>query len=93
MSLVTRKPDFVAGEQQKLKLVNASAQSDQCLCYLFTCYMQNFIILAYLCSRAYWFDSHLIGNFEDKLFQDKFKLSDVVFIMLIDIKCQHLLAF
>ena len=48
LGLVTRKPDFVASEQQRCRLVYVAAQSDQLLCYWLsikyynlTCYMPD----------------------------------------------------
>ena len=57
MGLDARKPDFVACEQQRRRPAGAYAQSDQHLCFSLsgkhnstTSSMQNFNILASLCS-------------------------------------------
>ena len=60
-------------EQQRRRPACASAQSDQRLCYsLFgkyhinACYKWNFNFLASHCSWAGWFESHFVGNPEDR---------------------------
>ena len=73
-------------KQQGPRPACASAHSDQRLCYsrigknsIWTCYERNFIILASLCSQAGWFESHFIGNPEDRLSCDEAHLI-VVFL-------------
>ena len=60
-------------KQQRCRADCASAQSDQRLCFsLFgkyhiqTCNKRNFNFLANLCSRVGWFESHFVGNPEDR---------------------------
>ena len=69
--VVARKPDFFVCQQQRRSPAWASVQSDQHLCYLpsekydsYNCHMQNFMILASLCSWAGRFEHNLIGNSE-----------------------------
>ena len=63
----------VVCEQQRRRLVCASAQSDQHLCYslivkyhIHTRYKRNFNFLASLCSGAGWFESRFFGNPKDR---------------------------
>ena len=60
-------------EKHRRRPACASAQSDQRLCFsLFgknhiqTCYERNFNYPASLCSWAGWFESHFVGNPEDR---------------------------
>ena len=59
--------------QHRCRPACASQQSDQRLCYwlfgkyhILTCYGRNFSFLASLCSWAGWFESHFVGNPEDR---------------------------
>ena len=40
------------------------------LCDSLTCHIQNFKILASLCSRADWFEHYLVGNHKDRFYRD-----------------------
>ena len=68
-------------EQQRRRPACASAQSDQRLCcsvfgkYHFkACYKRNFNFLASPCSWADWFESHFVGNPEDRFCRDEAQL-------------------
>ena len=50
-------------EQNSCRPAWASMQSDQRLCYL---RFENFVFLVSLCSWAGWFESHFVGNPEDR---------------------------
>ena len=87
-----RKPDFVACKQQRHRPACAFTLTDQHVCYslpwkyhIKTCFMQNFNILAILCSWAGWFEHEYLdpGPWVDwgggteakiKLFQNMVKL-------------------
>ena len=60
-------------KHQRRRPACASAQSDQRLCYslikknnIYTCYERKFKYLASLWCRAGWFESHFVGNPEDR---------------------------
>ena len=62
----------IACKQQRCRTACATAQADQRLCYSLSgkysiqpCSMQNFNILASLCSCAGWFEPHLVIKPED----------------------------
>ena len=66
-SLVVRKPDFVACEQQKSAFMNVSAQSDHHIWFLpyekyngKTCKMQNFNLRASMCGIAVWLQPYQV---------------------------------
>ena len=68
----------VVCEQQRSWRACAYAQSDQCLCYSLSgeqssqaCFMQNSTFLASLCSWGDWFESHFVGNHEDRFCRDE----------------------
>ena len=65
-------------EQDRRRPACASAQSDQRLCYsrfvkhhIQACYKRSFIFLASLCSWAGLFESHFVGNPEDRFSRDE----------------------
>ena len=67
----------VVCEQQRHRPACAYAQSDQRLYYLLIVkyhiqawYKRNFNVLASLCSWAGWFESHYVGNPEDRFSPD-----------------------
>ena len=73
---MTSRENLYSGvcEQRRRRPVCASAQSDQHLCYalirknhILTCYEQNCISLASICSRGDWFKSRCVGNPKDRL--------------------------
>ena len=77
-------------EQHRRRPACASAQSDHRLCYLHsgkyhiqTCYKRNFNFVASLCSLGDWFESHFVGNPEDRFCRNKahFMLSDQLILI------------
>ena len=83
MSLVTRKPVYAIGEQQRRRSACASAQSDQHLCYSLprwnnssSFYIRNFKHLASLFSGAGRFEFHLVENPEDRFSRDEAQIKD-----------------
>ena len=71
----------VVCEQQRRRPACASAQSDQHLCYwLFgkyhikNCYERNFNFLASLCRWGEQFESHFVGNPEDRFSRDEINI-------------------
>ena len=77
MSHIMRKPVYAICEQRRRRSDCASAQSDQRLCCsllgeynISTFYNRNFKILASLCGWAVQFESHLVGNPEDRFSHD-----------------------
>ena len=68
-----RKPAYAICKQQRRRSACASAQSDQrlCFCCLDSINIQNFKPLASLCSLAGQFESHLVGNPDDRLSPDE----------------------
>ena len=74
----------VVCEKHRRRPACASAQSDQRLCFsLFgkfhiqTCYKRSINFLASLCSWAGWFESHFVGNPEDRFSGVAAQLSQV----------------
>ena len=68
-------------EQQRHRPACASTQSDQRLCYslirkyhIKACFKRYFYFLASLCSWTDWFESHFVGNLEDRFCRVKAKL-------------------
>ena len=64
---------FANNKEQRSRPTCASLQSDQRLCYSLyekyssqACFMQNFNILASLCSWGDWFEPRFVGNPKDR---------------------------